>query len=76
MHDRPGLEGELISAVIAVELVAILDAGNRRSAATRAANAVRPAKFHKRFAALVFASEALNEFDEVNAPSGHRRPRA
>src|SRR5262249_19741800 len=66
MEDRSRCYAELITAVIAVELVAIVDAGNLRGLATGTGDFIRPAQCLKVFAALVIAAILFQQFTKID----------
>ncbi len=66
VHDGSRRDGELIAAIVALKLIALVNAGNSCFSTTRAAYFVRPAKQLKILSAFVFAVEILNETNEVH----------
>jgi hypothetical protein len=65
MEDRPGRDGELIPALIAVVLIAGLYMGYLIRSTTRAFNTVRPSKGCKVLAASLFVAIIFNEIDQI-----------
>ena len=80
VEQRPGLDRELVAALVALELVPSPDMRDRRElAAARALWPVRPAQFLKVGAALVLATEAFDQVDEVrrlHQEMPRRKPKA
>lgn len=66
VEDRPGSYAELVTAIVAIELVALYDLRNLARRAAWAHNGIGPAKSLKVFAALRFATELLNQSAEIN----------
>ena len=57
--------GKLVAAVVAIVLAAFMDLRDVFGLAARTARAVRPAQGFQIVAALFFAAEVLNQFNQV-----------
>jgi hypothetical protein len=66
VEDRASGDGELIAAIVAIKLVAFFDLRNLVGRATWAHNRVGPAESFKVFAALLLATELLNQSAKIN----------
>jgi hypothetical protein len=71
MKDRASRDGELIAALIAIELIAFYYAGYFVRSASRTFNPVLPFEGFKILAAFCLIAIALNEINKTNF---HRTP--